>query len=190
MNPLSPGLVPIHIGQPEPGSEREQDLLLEQPSAVDRYSRPPLQLRIPAGLDWQKHGLESRWLGMETSDCAVAVQPSIFHGRGADELKRFLTGAFRRDELALVVAVIGDAGDESAPGALSSFESSILIWEPVTVISGRRLPAGTRPEIAPGPSSADRDLALRLRARPADAPWWSLHLNRCRGSSSIGMTTG
>jgi hypothetical protein len=183
MSPPSPGLVPVHIGQPEPGSEREQALLLEQ-RAADRSSRP--RLRVPAGLDWQKHGLEPRWLGMETSDCAVAVQPSIFHGRGADELERFLAGARRRHEVALVVAVIGDASDERARGVLSSFDSSIHV-NTSTTVSGRRLPAGTRPELAPGLSSADRDLALRLRTRTVDAPWWSLHLSGTRSERADGF---
>jgi hypothetical protein len=72
--------VPVHVGQPEPGSEEERQLaqwLREQP------------LRVPAGLAWQQHGVEPRWLGMETSECAVAVEPRIFHNRGGDELERF-----------------------------------------------------------------------------------------------------
>ena len=41
---------------------------------------------------WAEHDLEPRWLGMESSDCAAALDPSIYHGRGIDELERFLAG--------------------------------------------------------------------------------------------------
>ena len=124
--------------------------------AVNDRQRLPA---VPGGLDWQEHGLQPRWLGMETSDCVVALEPSIFHGRGADELDRFLAGARVRDELALVVAVIGDADDDRSPGLLSRFDSSIHLNKTFTTVYGRRLPAGTRPQIAPDLSSADRDLA-------------------------------
>lgn len=140
-----------------------------------RYGRqrPP---RIPGGLDWQKHGLQPRWLGMETSDCVVALEPGFFHNRGADERNRFFAGARRRNELALVVAVIGDVDDDSTRSVLSQFDSSVYLNTTLTSVNGRRLPVGTRPEIAPDLSSADRDLAIRLLTRPPDAPWWSLHL--------------
>jgi hypothetical protein len=91
---LALGLVPVHIGQPEPGSQHQQ------------AHRPPQ--RIPGGLDWQKHGLQPRWLGVEASDCAVALNPQIYATYGADERDRFLGGAQRRGELALVDAVIGN----------------------------------------------------------------------------------
>jgi hypothetical protein len=114
---------------------------------------------------------------METSDCAVAVQPGSFHNRGVDERDRFLAGARRRGELALVVAMIGEVDDDSARSAPSSFDSSVSLSTMFTSVDGRRLPARTRPEIAPDLGPAERDLALRLLARPADAPWWSLHLS-------------
>jgi hypothetical protein len=137
-------------------------------------------LRVPGTLDWQKHGLEPRWLGMETSDCVVAVEPGFFHSHGADERDRFLAGALRRNELALVLSVIGNNDDDSSRSALSRYDSSVHLSETFTSINGRRLPVGTRPEIAPGLGPADRDLAIRLLTRPAEAPWWSLHLNGAR----------
>jgi hypothetical protein len=148
------------------------------------------RMRVPGGLDWQKHGLQPRWLGMETSDCVVALQPGFYHNQGADELDRFLAGARRRDELALAVAVIGDVNDDSPRTVLSEFDSSITLSKKFTSVNGRRLPAGVRPEIAPDLNSADRDLALRLLNRPADAPWWSLQLGGARlvrgdGSGSV-----
>jgi hypothetical protein len=51
---------------------------------------------------------------METSECAAALDPSIFHGRGGTELDRFLAGARGGEEVASVVATIGDVNDEFA----------------------------------------------------------------------------
>jgi len=177
MGSPSSGLVPVNIGQPEPGSEQDQMLRLRVEHGVTGYERQRLP-RVSDGLNWHGHGLQPRWLGMETSDCAVALEPSIFHGRGADELDRFLDGTGRRGELALVVAVIGDADDDRARGLLSRFDSSVYMGKTFTTVNGRRLPAGTRPEIAPDLSPADRDLAMRLLNRPTGAPWWGLHLSR------------
>ncbi len=165
------GLVPVHVGQPEPGSQQEWSLAERQGRARER---PP---RVPAGLAWQQHGMEPRWLGMETSDCAVAVEPSIFHNPGPAELDRFLAGARRRGELALVVTVIGDVTDDSPRHPLARFDASVHLSKTFTSVSGRRLPAGARPEIAPNLDPADRDLAIRLLTRPAAAPWWGLDLN-------------
>ncbi len=77
-------------------------LLVRQERMRGRYDRQRSP-RVPGGLDWQKHGLQPRWLGMETSDCIVALEPGFFHSQGANERDRFLAGARRRDELALVV---------------------------------------------------------------------------------------
>ncbi len=127
---------------------------------------------IPGGLDWSAYGLEPRWLGTETSDCAVALEPSSSRERGADALGRFLDGARQRSELALMITVIGNAEDD-LPGS----RSSVPLGETPARISGRRLPAGTRSEIAADLSAADLDLAKRLRNRPASAPWWSMQLS-------------
>ncbi|MHA4820149.1 hypothetical protein ACXZ65_38025 [Streptomyces aculeolatus] len=169
--------MPVHIGQPEPGSE--QALLEQEIRQRDERWGPSHPARVPGGLDWNKHGLEPRWLGMETSDCIVALEPGIFHNRGAGEQGRFLDGARRRGELALVVAVIGDADGDGPRSPLSIFDASftITINKTFTSVRGRRLPTGARPEMAPDLNAADRDLALRLLNRPAGAPWWSLHLS-------------
>jgi hypothetical protein len=37
-------------------------------------------------------GRTAPWLGIDTSDCPVAVRPSVFHNDGADGLNRFLAG--------------------------------------------------------------------------------------------------
>jgi hypothetical protein len=110
--------MPVHVGQPEAGSQQERLLAQRQSRTRER------PLRVPVGLAWQQHGAEPRWLGIETSDCAAAVEPSIFHNHGAAELDRYLAGARRRGELALVVAVIGDVTDDSPRHPLSRFDAS------------------------------------------------------------------
>ncbi|HCT80118.1 MAG TPA: hypothetical protein DGT23_26850 [Micromonosporaceae bacterium] len=132
---------------------------------------------MPGQLDWQRHGLQPRWLGMESSDCAVAIEPGHSAGRGDDERDRFLAGAARRGELALLVTVIGDVDDDSPRSVLSRFDASVHLSDLYTTVYGRRMPAGTRPTIAPDLSAADRDLAIRMLNRPPDAPWWSLKLS-------------
>ena len=179
----------MHIGQPQPGSEQERALLQRLVHARGPHAGRR-SARVPGGLDWQTHGLQPRWLGMETSDCPAAMEPGFFAGGGDDERDRFLAGARRRGEIALVVAVIGDVSDDRPRGVLSQDHSSIYLAKTFTSVTGRRLPAGTRPSIAPGLGSADRDLAFRLLNRPADAPWWSLHLSgahleRGDGSGSV-----
>ena len=84
------GLVPVHIGEPEPGSDQERDW-----RRVRGWQRVRL---VPDQLDWQKHGLQPRWLGMETGDCAAALVPGAFVGGGTSERDRFLAGARLRGE--------------------------------------------------------------------------------------------
>jgi hypothetical protein len=124
---------------------------------------------------------------VDTSDCAVAVNPGIFASYGASEYDRFLGGAQRRGELALVIATIGNVNDDSRRNLLSRFDSSVYLGDIYTSGYGQRLPPGARVGIVPDLSGADRDLALRLLNRPADAPWWSLELggtHEIRGDGS------
>jgi hypothetical protein len=163
------GLVPVHIGQPEPVSGVDY-------SSVDRR-RGEAPLRVPAGLDWLKHGMEPRWLGMDSSDCPIALEPSFFHNSGGAELDRFLAGARRRGETALGVVVIGRVNDDRPRNPLSQYDASVHLSKTFTSVNGRRLPVGSQPQIAPDLDVVDRDLALRLLARPAEAPWWALVLH-------------
>src|SRR5262245_35495359 len=106
MSATPSGLVPVHVGQPAPGSEADQRLRARAARSDQWGHREPAP-RVPGDLDWASHGLRPRWLGEETSDCAVAIEPGFFHSSGADERKRFLAGAARRGETALVVSLIG-----------------------------------------------------------------------------------
>ncbi|MGP3691011.1 hypothetical protein ACTVZO_41160 [Streptomyces sp. IBSNAI002] len=183
MSSSDSGLVPVHIGQPAPGSEQEQELLLRQQWPDYRgHVNPPTPPRVPGDVPWEQHGLLPRWLGMESSDCAVAVEPGLFFGKGDEEFQRFLAGARRRDEVALIVAFVGNTDDDRARNPLSSVDASVRLGDRYTSAGARRLPTGTWPQIAPGVEGADRDLALRLLTRPKTAPWWSLNL---RGSQTV-----
>jgi hypothetical protein len=173
------GLLPVHVGQPAPTQEDLADAVAwanapESGLSPRRQGRFPL---VEPGIQWRQHGVEPRWLGMETSDCAAALNPSIFHGRGAEELQRFLAGRANRQEAALVIAAIGDAGDDFPRSVLSRYDAGVHLPGLRCSISGRRLPAGSRPTLAAGLGAANRDLGLRLLSRPSAAPWWTLTLS-------------
>jgi hypothetical protein len=114
---------------------------------------------------------------MESSDCAAAVGPGIFHNGGAEELDRFLAGAKARHEIALVLATIGDEDDDALRNVFGGADASVHLPGLVGSISGRRLPSGARASLARDVAGADRDLGLRLLNRKPDAPWWALSLS-------------
>jgi hypothetical protein len=137
-------LIPVHIGAAAPIEEDFADAPA-LPSQRQRQSA----LVEPGGIAWHKHGVEPRWLGMETNDCAAALDPSIFRSRGADEWQRFLAGAVSRQETALVIATVGDAQDDSPRSILSRYDASVSLPDFRYSISGRRLPVGTRLVLPP-----------------------------------------
>lgn len=158
----------MHVALPQPSS----------PGSVRqaRGRRQP-ETFADSSIDWARHGLEPRWLGDESSDCAAALDPSIFHDHGADELERFLAGARDRDEIALVIATMGQADDDSPRFPFATHDASVDVGRGFrTRVVGRRSPAGTKPRLADDLTGADRDLGLRLRSRAPDAPWWAMDL--------------
>lgn len=172
------GLVPVHIGQ-------------QGPSHGSQYASVGFRTGMPVQ-DWHNHGVEPRWLGMDASDCPIALEPNNAHFRGGDELDRFLAGAGRRGETALLLSTIGTVDDDSPRNPLSPYEASVALSSMFTSVVGKRLPAGVQPQIVPDLDAADRDLALRLRARPPDAPWWALSLHGVsmeRGDGFGGVRT-
>jgi hypothetical protein len=181
-----PGLVPVHVGR------SVRDDLADARARIDaqvsgRPSRDPRRFALVASeVEWQNHGVEPRWPGMETSDCAAALNPSIFLGQGTDELQRFLAGAGSRQETALVIVTIGNAEEDSPRSVRSRYDASVDLLGLGNSISGRRLPAGSRPRLAPELGAADRDLGLRLLNRPSDAPWWALKLSGRTGEQAFG----
>lgn len=174
----SAGLVPVHVGQPIPGSEAEMSLLAQWERTRERMTgRAEDHLRIPGDLNWERHGLQPRWLGQESSDCSVAIDPGYVHGRGADERDRFLAGGRARDELALVIAGVGDADHDQPRNVFATHDASVHVAG-YTSVDGQRLPTGTPLQLAPNLSSVDRDLGLRLLNRRTEgSQWWSLKLH-------------
>src|ERR1700733_11057067 len=108
----TPSPIPVHVGLAESTQPDDQ----ADPPPAPRTSligrnRRDSPLMDPA-FGWGEHGLEPRWLRMESSDCAAALDPSIYPDHGADELKRFLAGARERDELALLITTMGNVNDQ------------------------------------------------------------------------------
>lgn len=121
--PRPPGLVPVHIGLPAP-EHTSADAPVTSPAGA-AAQRQSASVSALAAVAWEKHGAEPRWLAKESSDCAAALNPSIFASRGANELKRFLAGATDRRETALIVCSMGRAEDDAPASALSSYDASV-----------------------------------------------------------------
>lgn len=139
-----------------------------------RWGPSPLAME---SFPWTHLGVEPRFVGSETTGCVAALQPGVFHDAGSEEFKRFTTAAARRGETALVVSMIGEDVREDAPrNPLARYDDNILLPDVSGSIVGRRLPVGVNPHLATGVRGADRDLGLRLRNRPPDAPWWASDL--------------
>jgi hypothetical protein len=168
--------VPVHVGLARPKPSEEQDATdARPPNPLFHRRRSPLE---DLGFDWASYDLEPRWLAMETSDCAAALDPSIYHNRGASELERFLTGAAARNETALIIATIGDVDDHRPRPLMATADATVSLPGVEEYIAGARLPDGALASLASDLGTADRDLGLRLlNGRPADAPWWSLTLH-------------
>jgi hypothetical protein len=113
---------------------------------------------------------------MESSDCAVALDASVFHNRGGAELERFLDGARARGEVALLLNMVGDVEEAPSRSLFGQDGESIILPGDDGMIGCRRLPAGAKPTLAENLADADRDVALRLLTRPRESPWWSLSL--------------
>lgn len=123
---------------------------------------------------------------MESSDCAAALEASVFHSHGGTELSRFLEGAQARGDVAVLVSTIGDASDDGAHSPFGGDDASILLPGMGGSIGGRRLPEGVNPRLAEKLGTAERDLGLRLLQRAGDAPWWSLSLGGMSLEPAVG----
>jgi hypothetical protein len=169
--------IPVFVGFAAPQPEAPTDPDAPPRNPLFKQRRPNSALR-DSGFDWARHDLEPRWLKEESSNCAAALEPSIFHNNGAEELDRYLKGAAGREETALVVAVIGDLGDEQPRHPFASADAALSLPGVEESIAGSRLPRGAEASLAPDLDAPDRDLGLRLlnQHRP-DEVWWSLSLH-------------
>ncbi len=155
-------------GRPPPGAALKA-------RQVGRTWEPPDL--ATASIDWLDLGVHPRFVGSETASCVAALQPSVFHNDGADELDRFLAGARRRDEPALLVSTIGDVRPPKfGRSVMATDDDQVLLMGARGSIGGRRLPEGVVASVTGSASDADRDLGLRLLSRDDGLPWWALRL--------------
>lgn len=180
-------LIPIHVGLREPVVAPP---VLGGDGTGPRLVAPPRDIPLlREDFDWASHGVTPRWIGMESSDCPAAIEPNRFHNQGGDELERFLAGAASRREPAVVVATIGNVNDDRPRGVMARGDASVGLPADQFIL-GRRTPAHSTISLVPGVGSPERDLGLRLRNRPRDAPWWELSLHGYVGPGTPSEPTG
>jgi hypothetical protein len=136
--------------------------------------RPPV---ASATLEWDAFGFEPRWVGFDAADCAAALAPSVYSGRGADDFNRFRKCAESRGELALVISPIGQPDGGGPRSVLSQHDDSILLGRIESRISSKPLGMGAKVRSAPDLGDADSQLALRLLSCNPALRWRSLSLH-------------
>lgn len=171
--------IPVHIGSEPPATW--DDIEDRQRKYGDQAAPHLQQLRWPAvadtTLDWSALGFEPRWVGFDTADCAAALQPSIFSGRGAAEFDRFRQGARSRDELALVVSALGRPdGEDPIRNIFSTSDDSVHLGRMESSISSRPLGRGSTARAVDNLRDADGHLARRLLTCNPSLPWRALSL--------------
>ncbi|OKI49096.1 hypothetical protein [Micromonospora sp. CB01531] len=170
--------IPVHVGSEPPDHwddiEAKQRQFGEEAAPwLQEQRRPTI---ASATFDWAALGFDPRWVGFDTSDCAVALQPSVYSGHGADEFNRFRQGAESRGETALVVSPIGDV-EGKACSVLFQHDGSVSFGQSYTSVSSRPIGKGARIRAAKDLGDADGQLALRmLNCNPAPL-WRSLSLS-------------
>jgi hypothetical protein len=170
--------IPVHVGSEPPDQwddieARQRQFGEEAAPWLQEQRRPTI---ASATFAWAALGYEPRWVGFDTSDCAVALQPSVYSGHGADEFNRFRQGAERRGETALVISPIGGL-EGKARRALFQHDGSVPFGQSYTSVSSRPIGMGARVRAAEDLGDADGQLALRmLNCNPAPL-WRSLSLS-------------
>lgn len=182
--------IPVLIGSEPP--EHWDDIEARQ-RQFEEEAAPWLQQQLrPAiakpDLDWSALGFEPRWVGSDTADCAVALDPSTFSGQGADEFSRFRKGAESRREIALVISPIGDLEVESRNirSVFGPPGGSVSIGQTFTSIAGRLLGKEAKVRLSASIGDADGDLARRLLSLSLAPRWRSLSLSGAVTESIYG----
>lgn len=169
--------IPVHVGTEPPEhwddtEARQREFGEEAAPWLQKQRRPTI---ARATLDWAAFGFEPRWVGFDTADCAVALQPSVYSGQGANEFNRFRQGAGSRSETALVISTIGDLEDKPR-GALFPHDDSVSFGQSYTRVSSRPIGKGARVRAAEDLGDADGQLALRMLSSNPAPRWRRLSL--------------
>lgn len=174
--------VPIHLGIAGPAGwgENGKSKFARGGFAATVEMRPEI---ADPSVPWGKLGFEPRWIGLDSSDCPVAIQPGRYSGQGAEERSRFLEGTRFRNEVALVITWIGANEREGSHSIFSDYGESVDLGDDYTRVVGRRVAVASAPRIAPNLDAADHDLALRL-SQQSIPQWWALELHGSTLSSS------
>ena len=182
--------IPVQLGCETPATW--DDIEKRQLEHGEHASPWLLDKRRPAlahhDVDWAARGLEPRWVGFDTADCAAALAPSIYHGEGADEFDRFREGAASRGETALVISPIGTGPRDPMRRSLFPDSASVDLGRVQSRIDGQRLGLGARVRIASDADDTDRQLALRLLSINPAPRWFSLELSGVTLSQPGGQT--
>lgn len=183
-------LIPISTGTGSP--EYWADVEARQSEYGEDAGLALKNLRRPDAanpdLDWATAGFTPRWLGDEVADCVVALQPSIFHGQGADEYRRFRDGAASRGELALTVSKLGRT-ESGTHNVFSNHDDSVSLGDLYTSVVSTRLGNGAQVALHGLVAGADRDLGLRLLNATPALTWWTIELSGATSQSSFGDPT-
>ena len=169
----------VHVAAWPPSRWDEIDEIRRgsNPNAFPNTQRPPI---TSEAIDWLAFDFVPRWVGDDSSEAVVALEPSMFHDRGAAEWRRFIAGTRARGELALAVSMVGDAEEPAYRSIFGPSASVTIPGADGSSVGGSRLALASPPEPPEDLGRADRDLALRLvdpGVRPTELPWWSLELS-------------
>lgn len=159
-------MLPLHIGVNRPS--HWDDIEAHQREAGEDAApylrdqrRPPLAIENPV---WAERGLDVRWIGDDTVDCVVTLEPGVYHGKGVGEYERFVLGAKQRGEQAISVTTLSEPSGSIVPGYSNIFGGGSTVhlggWN--SYVSATPLGQNSRVQLADGIRGADRDLALRL----------------------------
>lgn len=173
--------IPVHVGSEPPEHWDEIEALQRKDGKfaapwLKKQRRPAV---AKADLGWTSLGFEPRWVGFDTADCAAALHPSVFAGRGADEFGRFRQGAEHRGETALVVSPIGklDHDSDNIRNVFGGPDDSVSIGPTFASIGGYLIGKGAQVRPSSGLGGADSQLALRLLSCNPAPIWRRLSLD-------------
>lgn len=166
------GLVPVLIALPRPGSR----VVSPRPDRIRTGAslRPRTSALTDGTIDWNRPGVQPRWLMEESYDCAAVLEPAFTFNQGDAELDRYFEGAVRRGECAVLVSTVGNADSDVMPSPGQIWDTTRILPPLRQSVHGRRLPAGVQPRLATDLEQADRDLGLRLMSAGERAVWWEL----------------